>query len=323
MSRLSRLAPLFALVLASSASFAQEPARLRWQFKTGDVLRYRMTVNLESEMSMLPGQKRVSDFGRVWRMEIKSVAADGSAQIDFAYEAVKIDFDAGTARRSFDSTRKDDAATQNDAAIGKVFAPILESHVQFKMDASGQVSDVKGLDEALAKSVALVGGGDLGLEQVVKQQFDNGSFRKMFDPGVLPDKALAAGETWQHSLEQPNGMVGLFKYAIDSKFEGPERHGADDCAKITQTSKLSITKGDPSKSPMHMELKDSSGQGKAVIWFATKSGRLIECQSSNDVSLDMVGAAQDASAGKPMEIHISTTSSSKIMLLAKDAPLFE
>ena len=51
MLTLRHLAPVASILFLATAANAPDGVELRWQFKAGDVLRYRMVMNQEMQMS--------------------------------------------------------------------------------------------------------------------------------------------------------------------------------------------------------------------------------------------------------------------------------
>ncbi len=288
--------------------------KLHWQLKTDDVLRYRITMESTMAMSMMPDREMGSSMAMVMRENVKEVAADGTASIEFVYESLRMEMNMGT-EMSFDSTLEGDDAKSNDAMLAKVCEPMLEAKILLKMSPSGQVTEFSGAKEMLAKAMEGIGRDGNGM--ALQRMFSEDSMRKMAEVNLFPDKALNVGDTWKRSFEQAAPPIGTIAFALDNKLEGQETHGGSPCAEISIATKMSFTSDDTAEHPMEANLDGSEGKG--TMWFDTEHGRLLEFVQS----MDMKMAIGEQESGGEAQFEVTTSMSSEMLLLAKDAPAFE
>ena len=291
--------------------------KLHWQFKAGDVLRYRMTMETTTELSIMPDKEMTSSMAMVMRENVTEVAADGTASIALTYEALRVDLDMGTAM-SFDSTLKGDEAKANDPMLAKALAPILETKILMKMNSSGLVTEFSGAKELIAKVMEGVGPDGNGM--AVQRMFSEDSIRKMAEVNVFPDKALNVGDTWKRSFEQAAPPIGSMSFAIDNKLEAQEQHGGSACAKISLATTVSFSSDDTAEHPMDVDLKGSEGTG--TMWFDIEHGHMLEYLQSMDMKMAIGPKSEDGSAGET-QFEVTTSLSSEMVWISKDALAFE
>lgn len=297
----------------------QDGVKLRWQFKAGDVLRYRMTTEQSIEMSMMPGTTMENTIGFVLHEDVKEVAADGTASLDVGYEAMRVDVDTGMGTRmSFDSTLTGDDVKANDPMLTKVAKQMLEAKLHMKLEPSGHVGEIVGMKELLAKVTDDLAPDMTG--QMLKRMFSEDSLRKMVEVNVFPDKALVLGDTWKRNFEQAAPPIGTLKFAVDNKLTGQEDHGGSSCAKIAMTTKMTLGSDDSSASAMSATMDESKGEG--TMWFDTKRGRMVEVEQAWDMKMSF-GKKSAEGADDEHSMEMTSSVSTRLLLLGKDAPVFE
>lgn len=307
---------LFTALALLAPITARDGVEIRWHFKAGDALRYRMMLEQTTEMSMMPEPMNVS-VGYVFREDVKEVAADGTASIDIAYEAVRMELNVG-GDMSFDSTLTGDAAKANEPKLAKMFKPMLEGKVHMKLEPSGRLSEMTGAKEMLAKVLENADGGSSN--PMFERMFSEDSMRKMFETNIFPEKALATGDTWKRDFDQPAPPLGAIKFAIDNKLEGQEQHGGNACAKISMLTKMTIVADDSAQLSMHVKMDDSLGKG--TMWFDTQNGRMSELNQTMELKMSIGQGSEDAGS-EDGGMQITSSVSTTMLLLGKDAPAFE
>src|SRR5439155_5074699 len=126
---------------------------------------------------------------------------------------------------------------------------------------------------------------------------------------------------WKRSFEQAAPPIGTMKFAFDNKLEGEEEHGGRHCAKIAVTSKVALESDDSTESPMDIKMDASEGEG--TQWFDTKTGRLVELALSMDLKMVMSRKSEKGADADEAKMEMTTSISTKMLLLGKDAPAFE
>lgn len=308
----------FVSALAVLAPLAgQDGTQLRWQFNVGDVLRYRVTMDQSIEMSGMADHTTNNQVIAVLREDVKEVAADGTASIEFRYEAMRFAMNMGSPV-TFDSTLTGEDAKKNDPDLAKAIGPMLEAKLHMKFASNGRVSEISGVKEML--ELAVKGLARDGTGQMLEGMFSEDSTQQRLEANVFPDKALVAGDTWQRTREQKAPALGTMKTVIDNEFVGLEQHGGIACAKIVLTEKLSIESDDSSDESVQVSLVGSKGEG--TLWFDPQRGRMVESTLLTDLHMAL-GAPPEDESEDDTRMTITTGISVRMLLLAKDAPAFE
>jgi len=317
-----RTAALFAALPLCVTS--DETTTLKWHFTKGEVLRYRVLVEQETEMSIMPDAGMKIDMGMVLAETVRDVAADGTALLDMKYEALRMDSDSPMMELHYDSTRTEASASNGASEFAKVFDAILKAKVQMKMDPSGHVTDISGIQEMLEQAAsAMPGGQGPGSGEMIKQMFSEPAMRKMVEVNVFPGTALAVGATWQRSLEVPNAMVGTMKFSMDNKFLGVEEHAGQPCAKIEVGTKVALEKGPEAGGAMKFKVSMGESGGNATQWFGMKTGRLVEITMTTQMALQLSMPSPDEDPEHGMKMDSTTDITLHMLLLGKDEPAFE
>lgn len=318
---LNRSLFLVALSTLALAPAQDAPVLLRWNLKVGEVLRYRMTVEQAMEMSVMPDAKMDQDMAMVLRQEVKQIGADGVATIDVSYEAVRMEV-SGMASVSYDSTRTGEDTKKNDATLGEMFGPMLEVTLTMKLEPTGRISELKGVDAMLGKMLSSVGKQNPALEQMLKGGFGEEQLRKMFEANVFPEKPLAKGDSWTRDFVQEFPMLGTIKYVTENELAGVEERSGEPCARIAMEAKITLDPSGPSpEMPMKLSMDECKGTG--TMYFAVRSGRLIENEFSATMDMDMSMPGAEEASGSPREMQMSLDLTQRMRLLGKDEPAFE
>lgn len=322
-----RFAALFVAIplCVPAGPAAQETTKLQWHLATGEVLRYRIRTEQETELSAMPGQGTRMNMAIVLAQTVREIAPDGSAALDVAYEAIRFDSDTGAVALHYDSTHPEAAAGGGDALPAKLFGAMLEAKIQMKLAPSGHISDVTGLKEML--DAALLGlpkdGAPPATMEMFKQLFSEQSIRKMVETNVFPEKALATGDSWQRSMDIPNPIVGTMKFSMDNKFAGIENHAGQPCARIDVRTRMTLAKGGESETASRFVVTMDESEGKGTQWFGLQTGRLVEVSTAMDVDMNFGVPAKDGDPAHALTMEANTSTSMKMVLLAKDEPAFE
>lgn len=313
---------LLALPLCFSATpAATEGTTLRWKFQKGEVLRYRVTSEQETEVSVMPGAGMKISSAIVMNETVREVAADGTASLEMSYEALRMDSDSPMFSMHYDSTQPE--GSRGEETLVKSLDPMLKARIQLKMDPTGHVSEIKGVEEMLASLSASMPKGAPGGAEMIKGMFNESSIRKMVEVNVFPATALDAGATWKHEFDMPNPMIGTLRFTMDNKFVGLEEHAGESCAKIAVGTKVSITKPPEGDSPMKFDASLGETEGKTTQWFGTKSGRMLAVEMDMDMAMTIGMPPQDGDPAHAMKIETTTSTSMHMNLIGKDEPAFE
>lgn len=326
--RLALAAPLVALFL--SAPTSPDSVHLAWKLKEGDVLRYRITQEMEQSITG-PTEMEISNTTYiVMSQKVLTVRSDGVADIDVTYDAMKMHMETPMGAMDFDSTRTGDDAKKNDEQLAHL-GKMVGSSFHMQLEPSGRVAELTGIPELLAKAFPDGGSGNpmMGdMREMLKQSFGNDAIKKMIEVAVYPDKPISTGEHWNRSTSWELPMVGTLDIAMEFTLEGTEPQKGQDCAKIAVTDTISQNKAKGPGANMladkfDVDVSVSDSKGKGTLHFAPESGRMVKQVLSQNMEMNMSMRAKDSDKSAPaMQMGISVDMKTTTELLGKDEPVF-
>lgn len=292
------LGAVFLLLLPLVCSCAKKTVNLEYRFTKGEELRYTMTLKGDgtTRIDGLPGQvkeipekplKMQMDFA--YKMVVKDVDAQGSADIETYLDSFKSVTDSGGLKMQMEVDEKGARMMQGDTVVKD--APGLENMTELfktpttiKMDKRGNVI-----------SVSEPGGAGIGLPQT-----DFYSFIKQAQ-FTLPEGPVAVGHSWKdkRDLMLGDGIDKKVKDSIDLKLDvtytlkGLVTREGRQCAEISM-------RGAMKAKDMEMDMQQVKGSPVAIkivfdklvqdidgkIYFDFNDGLMVATQF--DIDQDMV-----------------------------------
>jgi len=269
-----------ALLFSATAVPAQAQTTLRYKFKPGDKLAYvvenKMSMKLDvagKEMEMAVSQM----MELAWNVE--SVGSDGKAMIQQKITRIQFAMDGLGGKIQYDSADgKLPAGPLSDTA-GPILKALSGLEVSLSMDPRGEIRDVK-VPPAFLKTLKDNGGGG------VEDMFNEDAMKKMLGQSSLafPKEALAKGKTWNQKLsfKAPFGEMRMDNlYTYEGAVQKEDK-------KLEQISvRPTITLRTDDNVPAAMNLKD--GGGKGVAYFDNDAGRLLEMNTTQNMTMEAGG----------------------------------
>lgn len=315
MKTVLRSAVAFSVLSLVALAANDDQVTLRWKLKQGDSLRYRMTQDQTTESEMMGEKETHSGF--VLRESVTAVAPDGVATVGVKYEAAKLE-STGMGAMSYDSTRTGDAAKKNDPKLAKIFEPMLQAQLSMKLEPSGRVVEMKGLQEMLDKSFGPVtSSGGMDVASILKDAFNDDAVKRLVEINVFPTEPISPGKKWHREAAQKLPMMGNLKLDIENTFVGVEEHAGVRCAKIQLGGTMKLEPVADARMPMQASMDSTSISG--TMFFDLEKGRLVEVETNTEMDMHL-SAGGEASAGMKMDMTISGVT--RMMLIGDDAPAF-
>jgi len=175
LARTARIAVLCAVLgMLAGQAFGQDTVKLEYKFKQGELLRYKMIMNMTMQMSGIGGEEAEvpamsAQTVAVTRQRTKKVLPNGDAEVTSAVESMKMTMGDKTQELPVDKM------------------PV----VTMVISKNGTVKSIKGLDD---KMPTMFGGMDLSaLGQL----------------GGLPEGEVKVGDTWSQDVPFPTGGWSL------------------------------------------------------------------------------------------------------------------
>lgn len=247
------LAAAVAAWLLTSATVLAQAAPAKFQWKTGQVLNYRVE-QVTNETEVVGGTKVESTMklGEVKRWQVLAVDQSGVATVQQSLTALRIEKTDNAVTVLFDSAQPDKSDASMKAQLAKYVGTPLAT---LRIDGTGKVVEVKESKYAPAS------------------RYEN----ELPFSIILPPSGVQAGQTWQRTyqvtLEPPLGTNE--KYPAVQKYSCKDIAG--NAARITMTTEI---KGKPED---QVPLVQFQPEGEIV--FDVQSGRLQKARLLTDKEL--------------------------------------
>ena len=301
--------------------------KLAWKLHEGDVLRYRILQDIRQEMSPM-GMQTDSRVGQVLKEKVQSVAPDGTAKIEVTWEALQYRLHSPMGGGvDYDSTKD---AAEASAGPMKSLSKLVGSAFRLEMKPPGEIVALSGIDEVMTK---LTAGGDAGpMGAMLSKSFNDASMKRALETVLLPEKALADGETWKREAQFDVPALGKLKIDFDFKLDGSETVAGSKAAKVGVLYSMSLGGGKPDMTGMpgadqyDIDLSMNDAKGEGTIHFSPDLGRMVKTQLDSDMDMAMVlkpKGESKAGAGDGMKMGIVIHQKLTTTLLGASDPAFE
>jgi hypothetical protein len=277
------------VVLAGSWSPAHaqsaSPAELlRWNFKTGDTLRYTMVQEIAQE-TKLPDRDLKSTVHQtlVMRWSVKNVSSEGVADMTWTIERVRSKVDGPDGGFEFDSQTGKVAEGPLATQLTPFVKPLVGAEFSLKMNGRGQYSDVK-VPQKLVESLRQGGpgapSGGMFAEDGLKNQISQMSL-------AFPEGPLERGKSWSNPSRFPVPMIGTV--VLDRKFifQGPDPKAAD-LRRVSLETKMSLEPAADS----YVTVKIASAQGQGEFVFDAQAGRILSSRVTDKLQMSFAAQGQ-------------------------------
>jgi hypothetical protein len=291
-----------AVVLLSAAT-AEAQTTLRWKFKPGDKLTYvteQSTTSVGNVMGMEFETKMTQLTDMTW--SVKSVDSQGVADMVQIIERIRMNMETPFGNFDYDSKENKPIEGPFGDAVGPVLGAMAGAEVSLKMDATGDIRDIK-FPEKVLESVkdnpALAQFGQMFTEDGLKQMVQGGAG----GVGAFPKSAISKGETWEKKAEMKMPAIGTMVIATSSTYAGPDSRDGTKIEKIELKMNQTI---EPAPGGM-FEIKITSQDSKGAAYFDNAAGRLLaqEMNQKMKMQIDVMG--------NTIEQEVDTTISIKLV----------
>jgi hypothetical protein len=285
-----RPAAVCALLLACYASLgAPRPrdAGLRYHFKPGEKLRYRVEEKstLEVDAAGTPGKIEATMLLELGWL-VGPVDKDGKATVTQTIDRVRLTAETPAGAMTYDSKAEKPAEDAPSKAIGEAMKVFVGSEMALVLDARGRLESVKFSDKLAAALAKLPPAAAAGAAQL-----GEGTFRRMLGLclPVFPEQTPARGQAWESVLKVK--LAGGIGIALDNKYtaEGEEKRGARTLVKIGNKPKLTLT-----TDPTAAAIKLTSQEAGSTLLFDRAAGRLVEGAFTQKVDMEVTENGETA-----------------------------
>lgn len=266
----------------------QTPVELRYRWRTGDVLRYRIVQRTESVMADIPGhpdlivnQEQDSDT----TMRVRLVEPDGTAHIDWSFDSVRAVVDQpGTGQMVFDSRQP---ASGDEDPMTEAMRALTARTISLVLAPDGSVRSMAGVDamrEAVRARIA--GTAAETMRPNMKAFLSDDALRDQFEQAFrqLPEEPVCSGQTWEREERRYFPLAGSVEARTEWKFQGMHQLDAEGphLAKVASASSVTLSTmlGEAARSVYGRPMLAGSAIGGGAAWLDPESGRLVRLESS-------------------------------------------
>jgi hypothetical protein len=287
----SLLAILAVALLAAATAHADTP--LRWKFEANDNLNYVLNRSVEGKLNLTGSEilfKMGMAFDVTWK--VKSVAADGTAQVDLTVDRMQINMSSPLGGDLvYDSQNPGEMAGPVWSQMSPMVEGMLGQDFQLKISPLGKVSDIEvpaKLAEVFKKQTQ--GGNRQSGFGIGGGAFSERGIKELIEKSVLPlpEAAAAKDVTWKQHFE--NAMRGMGSQMTDTTFSfaGPEKLDGQSVEKISAVTELTF---EAAESPM-ADVEITAQEGSATFYFDPQAGRLVEGKGTQTFVMEITGARE-------------------------------
>jgi hypothetical protein len=282
---------MVALVAAPAAQAGQQ-VELRWRFEPGASLHYRTTMNNETEM---PNNMGVMVMEQIMdnRWEVLDVSAEGDATVRVSAERVRMRIQGPTGNMDIDS----DGDTSADPTGGMLSAMAGTTYT-LVFDATGQVKEVRGVEEMREKLAAATGQASNPVaSQALEQLASEDGIKNMMQQGFAawPQDPVGPGDSWDAGFDMTMPMLGTMVYDTTQTFDRLEERDGRSIAIISTSGTIRVTPDNSSGNPAAgmMELGDAIVVGE-MEWDVA-GGRLLKTTQDTTMTISITAGGQQMS----------------------------
>jgi hypothetical protein len=288
------LLALAAVLALSCLSAARAEAPLRWKFKDGETLDYILERAVDGKIIISGADiefKLKMIFDTSWK--VKSVAADGTANIEQTLERMQISMDSplgGSLEYDTQNPTQPDSPAWS-MMVEPMVSGLMGQTLKWKVSPLGKVSDIE-MPEKLAAVFAKQKEGSnrqqgFGLGG---NMFSDQGLREFIEKSVqpLPEKTPAKDVTWKQTFETPIPRIGTQTSETTFSFAGDEKLDGKTVQKITAGTELTFEPADDAAADLEITSQSATG----TIYFDAAAGRAIKSAGTQASTMELSGARE-------------------------------
>lgn len=268
---------------------------LLWKFSTGQSLKYEVTQNVDSKIlgTKVIGSTLEQKLDLTWEVD-----ADDATKLKQTITRARLKMDSPVLSFNYDSGSNQEAEGPAAKSLQQVFKALVGKKIGMKMNAQGDIQDVRleEISDALKSNLAAAEGNPLASEESIKQLITRSSIS-------FPTGSITIGQEWKSpkiELKQPFGTQVL---EVSNTYDGPVQRDGKELAKISRKITMTIK---PAQGAL-LDVKIKSSEATAEIYFDAKEGKLVESTTSLNAVMEVVAA------NNTMEQEIKSTAVMKLV----------
>ena len=256
---------------------AQAQNTLRWKFKKDDTLNYVMERTTEMKMDLSGSLIEIVSgmtFDTTWK--VKSVAADGSAEIEQTVDRIQMKMDSPLGGAlDYDSKKPGSGQGQIWEMMGPMIESLVGGTVSLKATPTGEVSDIK-LPEKVTEQLGKQQGGQRRGGMGMMGGLTENSIKEMITRSIvpLPEKPVSPDINWQQSFTEEMRGAGVKKTQITYSTSEKTSQDGHEIQKIAAKTDLTFEPAEESQVDIEIEEQE----GTMAIYFDVNAGRTVKSE---------------------------------------------
>lgn len=270
------------ILMAALLLAAQDgKVELKWKFEKGRELTYR---HVQKQTMEFAGTAMEQESSQTHLWTVKEVDEKGNALVEMKVTAVSAKA-SGAMEYEYDSEKDKEAPANPQAAM---MAKMVGQSFTMRMSTSGKVLEVRGYDKLMDEMLKDLGDQAGPMREMMKQMMSDDTMKSMLQQmaPMLPEKAVAKGDSWKNDFTLKMPMIGGMKFGISSTLTDLK----DGEAHVTQDWTIEL-KGDAEDkdNPLGglVQIKDS--KAKALIVFSLEKGCFISQKMTMEMNMSAGG----------------------------------
>lgn len=294
---------IVALVLLGSGESSSLAVTLRWKFQAGETLHYEIDQQMVQTAKLPDGTEPTSKASQTIDMiwTVKSVGPDGTADVSFRIDRVRMKQEHGALTFAFDSSDRNLGKDPVTAAVATLLKSINGTPITFKFSARGEISNVK-IPEGVVTALREAGGGDA---QGGAGTFSTDELKKLIAQSslALPKEDQSKGTTWSETTKIAEPPLGTITRTSTYTHQGPDPKAGAQVERVGLTAKDALEAAPDAPIALKVTAQDLHG----FFLFDNAAGRLTS--SSVTEKIEMIATFDQAKVTNIRE----TTRTSKLI----------
>ncbi len=258
---------------------AQGAETLRWKFKPGETLHYKMEQQTTQAMKAM-GQEFKTKLDQQVNLHwsVKSVAADGVAELTQTIDRVRTKIEAPGNTFEFDSQAGKEPEGQAAAMLIPMLKALVGAEFTFKMNGVGELSDVKvpqKLLNTLRQAGPAAAAGGMFSEEGMKQLISQSGL-------TLAEAPLDKGKSWTHQARMELPKLGTMVMDKTYTFDGPAPEQPS-LVQVLLDTKVTLEPAADS----NIAAKISSQKGTGSYQFDPQAGRVVSSRVNDKLQMSI------------------------------------
>jgi hypothetical protein len=286
--------PVLLATLAAGALVARPAAAqkvtLRWKYRAGMEMVYRVTNHQDTYISM--GGASSSDQTQTMRWKVTEVAPNGDATVSMTTERVQIEMQGMAGNLSYDS-ESGEPPSDPQARLATAMAGMSYTMV---ISPDGSVKSIQGIDKLRDEMLASMPPEQVATMQAVAgEMFSEESMTRMAQQNVqvFPAEAVGPGDTWDRSFTMAVPVLGEMTTKTTFTLTGTEQREGRTIATIATSGDISMGGESSSPVPMTIDLGDTKMGG--TIDFDTERGITVSSTMTTSMQMNVDAGGQQMS----------------------------